>query len=649
MIPELGHFALMLALSLTVLLSSIPLIGVYKNRLSWIQLTRPLALGQCFFVLLSFSCLAYAFYTNDFSVRAVAQNSNSTLPALYRIAALWGAHEGSLLLWVLLLSTWTTLVSLYSRSLPLSFIAHILAVLGMVSLGFLLFLLITSNPFVRLLPNIPVDGQDLNPLLQDMALTIHPPLLYIGYTGFSIPFAFAVSVLCLGKCEGVWIRWLRPWVLVAFAFLTVGIALGSWWAYYELGWGGWWFWDPVENASLMPWLIGIGLLHSLFVSEKRQMLMAWTLLLAITAFALTLLGLCLVRSGVLTSVHAFASDPARGVFMLSFLVVAVGGAFFLYACRVKKLSPVVHNNEQPLLSRETLILLSTVFLMVSAMTLLLGTVFPLFYEYVTNQKISVGFPYFNAVFIPVMVPFLFLIPLGPMTRWGTNTWKAVLGSCVPTFVMSMVLSIVIVVWVPPVGATDSMMPVLSVLLGLFLSFWILLTTLKFLKIKRQHQGGIKKISMGAWGMILAHTGIAISVIGITVVSSYQIEKEVRIKPGDEVRIGRYPIRFVNTDILEGPNYMSYRVAFQLMEQGITLFPEKRVFLVQNSVMTETAIDPGWFRDIYIALGDKLEGGAWTARIGYKPFVRWIWLGALMMALGSVLAAVSKIRGKSKHQ
>lgn len=648
MIPELGHFSLILALSLTILLSSIPLLGVYKDRLPWIQLARPLALGQCFFVFVSFSCLSYAFYTNDFSVSAVAQNSNSTLPMLYRIAALWGAHEGSLLLWVLILSTWITLLSVYSRSLPLFFTAHILAILGMVSVGFLLFLLVTSNPFARLLPNIPVDGRDLNPLLQDAALTIHPPLLYIGYTGLAIPFAFAVSVLCLGKCEWIWLRWLRPWVLVVFGFLTVGICLGSWWAYYELGWGGWWFWDPVENVSLMPWLISIGLIHSLFLSEKRQILIGWTLLLAITAFALTLMGLCLVRSGVLASVHAFGSDPTRAFFIFTFLILVVGCAFFLYVYRVQHLSHLTNKSHPAVLSRETLILLSTIFLMVSAMTLLLGTLFPLLYEYMAGQKISVGFPYFNAVFIPMMLPFLFLIPLGPITRWGTNTVRDILNPCIFTFVISIILSLILVVWMPPVGTVDSIMSTLKVFVGLFLSFWIIFTTLRSLISKIQRQGSIKKVSLGAWGMILAHTGVAISVIGITVVSSYQIEKEVRMKPGDTVYLGHDSINFVKTDILEGPNYMSYRAFFELASQGITLLPEKRVFLVQNTMMTETAIDPGWFRDIYIALGEKLEGGAWTARVCYKPFIRWIWMGAFMMAFGSILAAIAKMLPKEKH-
>lgn len=649
MIPELGQFALILALCLSILLCSTPFANAHKPYASWMQLARPLALGQCFFTVLSFGCLLYSFYANDFSVQVVAAHSNSTLPDAYRIAALWGGHEGSLLLWVLILSMWIMFVSLYSRSLPLVFTAFLLSVLGIIFVGFLLFLLLTSNPFARLLPYMPVDGRDLNPLLQDPGLMIHPPILYVGYAGLAVPFAFAVSALALGKLETVWIRWLRPWVLVAFSFLTVGIVLGSGWAYYELGWGGWWFWDPVENASFMPWLIVIALIHSLFVSEKHKLWIGWTLFLALTAFALTLLGLCLVRSGVLTSVHAFASDPARGVFMLSFLAMVVGGACLLYVCKIQNLTRTFHGNyltEHAFFSREILILCSTVFLIVGMLTLLLGTLFPLLYEFLTAQKISVGFPYFNAVFIPLMVPFLFLIPLGPMSRWGIGEPRVLWHSGRWTLLASIVFSSLLVLWLPPVGARESIQPILAVILGLTLGFWIILTTLNTLNTKMR----IQKISLGYAGMILAHTGIAISIIGIVIVSHYQIEKEVRIKPGDSMQIADYTVTFVKTDILEGQNYMSYRGVFHLTQQGkqnenIELSPEKRVFLVQKSVMTETAIDPGWFRDIYIALGDKLEGGAWTARIYYKPFVRWIWMGGLMMAMGAICAAISKLRHK----
>jgi cytochrome c-type biogenesis protein CcmF len=644
MIPEIALFSLVLALCLAILLSTIPLIGVYKSHHACMQLARPLAQGQCFFIALSLGLLAYSFYNNDFSVGAVAHHSNSTLGDAYKIAALWGAHEGSLLLWTFILSFWTILLSVYSRSLPLAFVACLLSILGILIVGFLVFLLFTSNPFVRLWPIIPVDGRDLNPLLQDPGLIIHPPILYMGYAGFALPFAFTVATLVYGKLEDAWLRWLRPWVLVAFGFLTVGIALGSWWAYYELGWGGWWFWDPVENASFMPWLIGIALIHALLLSEKSKVLIGWTLLLAIVGFILTLIGLCLVRSGILTSVHAFASDPARGFFMFIFLALTSGGALLLYALRINKVSHFFQQNTEnfPLLSRENFIFLSTVFLMVNTLTILLGTLFPLLYEFWTSQKISVGFPYFNAVFIPLMVPFLFLIPLGPISKWSENKAEDIIKPSIIVFLISLILSISIVLLTRPIER-------LNVGLGLFLGSWILLATLNTLKTKIQRQGSIKKVSMGAWGMVLAHAGIAISCLGITVVSNYQLEREVRIKPGDSVVLADYHIAFLKTDIQEGSNYMSYRGVFSLKDKtGKTiteLFPEKRVFLVQKNVMTETAIEPGLFRDIYIALGDKLEAGVWTARIYYKPFVRWIWLGALMIALGSILGAVAKIRGK----
>ncbi len=644
MIPEIAHFSLVLALCLSFLLSIIPGYGVYKQNLACMQLARPLAQGQCFFIAISIVLLAYSFYNNDFSVGAIAHHSNSTLEDTYKVAALWGAHEGSLLLWVFILSFWTLLLSVGSRSLPLSFVAYLLSLMGIIVLGFLVFLVLTSNPFVRLWPIIPVDGKDLNPLLQDPALIIHPPILYMGYAGFAIPFAFALAILLYGKLEEAWLRWLRPWVLLAFSFLTLGIALGSWWAYYELGWGGWWFWDPVENASFMPWLIGIALIHALFLSEKRKILIGWTLLLAIVGFILTLIGFCLVRSGILSSVHAFASDPTRGFFMFVFLALTCGGAILVYSTRVKKVSLFFQTQTQSLalLSRETLIFLSTAFLMVSTLTILLGTLFPLLYEFWTGQKISVGFPYFNAVFIPLILPFLFLIPLGPISKWSENKLNDILKPSIIVFGISLILSIIIVLFTKP---TEK----LSVGLGLFLGFWIFLATLNTLKIKTIRQGSIKKISIGAWGMILAHAGIAITCIGITVVSNYQVEREVRIKPGDSVTLADYQITFDKTDIQEGSNYMSYRGIFELKNKTgktiSTLYPEKRVFLVQKNVMTETAIAPGLFKDIYIALGNKLESGVWTARIYYKPFVRWIWLGALMVALGSVLGTIAKIRGK----
>lgn len=615
------------------------------------QLARPLAVGQCFFTMLSFGCLLYAFYSDDFSVHIVAEHSNSTLPVLYKIAATWAGHEGSLLLWALILSVWIGLASICSRSLPLKFVTSVLSILALIFTAFLLFLLATSNPFARLLLNTPLDGLDLNPLLQDPGLMIHPPILYTGYAGLAIPFAFAAAVLITGQLESSWIRWLRPWVLVAFACLTIGITLGSWWAYYELGWGGWWFWDPVENASFMPWLIGIALIHSLFVSEKSRLWIGWTLFLALIIFILVLIGLCLVRSGILASVHAFASDPTRGVFMFSFLTIILVSTSMLYVFRLKQVMHAFHANDmnrgQLFFSREVLTWISTVFLVVATFTILFGTLFPLLYEFLVGQKISVGFPYFNAVFIPMMVPFLGLIPLGPLSRWGTGDCNTVLGPCIKTFFLSLIFSLVVVFIFVPLGIHLSWQQKLAVVMGLFLGLWILFTTLYAFNLKRQKQG-IMTISLGFLGMIVAHSGIAVSVIGITLVSFYQIEKDVHLKPGDRVSIAHYEVQFVKTDVFEGPNYMSYRGIFNVSNKTnhITqLFPEKRIFLVQKTMMTETAIDAGFFRDIYIALGDKLEKDVWTARIYYKPFVRWIWLGALMVAIGAVCAAISKWRIK----
>ncbi len=631
MVPEIGEFCLIVAFCLAVVQSTLPLAGLYRKKDHWIAMARPLALGQCFFITLSFVLLVICFLQNDFSVAYVARNSNSSLPIFYQVSAVWGGHEGSLLLWTLLFSGWVMMVTLCSRHLPMHFLARVLIILGWISCGFLLFLLATSSPFQRYLPDYPLDGRDLNPLLQDFGLIVHPPVLYMGYVGFAIPFAFALSVLWGNENDLPWAKWMRPWVLVAFGFLTVGIALGSWWAYYELGWGGWWFWDPVENASFMPWLVGIALIHSLMMSDKRQMFQGWSLLLAILTFALSLLGAFLVRSGILTSVHAFANDPTRGIFLLEFLGVVVGGSFGLYARRGKRFSMPLRLEW---CSRETVILLSTVFLAVSTATVLLGTLFPLFYEVCTGQKLSVGFPYFNSVFIPLMLPVLLLIPIGPIITWGQNQGKELIQKVQWIGVLSVVLGAVI-----PWVFTRALS--VSVALGVSLGIWIMLGTLKTAYQKSRQRGGVFKLSKGALGMIFAHLGMAVSIIGITIVSHYQIERDVVMKPGQSLEIAGEEIGFEKMQRTEGENYLGYQGHFGVSVAGkkiAELTPEKRVYVVQGQRLTETAIDPGFWRDIYISLGESLGEESWSVRLYYKPLVRWIWLGALMMAMGGLIAA-----------
>lgn len=631
MMPELGLFSLILAFCLAGLQCILPGLGLFKHNIFWMQSARPLALGQSFFISLGFCCLLYAFVQDDFSVSYVASHSNASLPLVYKISALWGGHEGSLLLWVFLLSAWTAVLSLTTRHLPVVFLTRVLMVLGIISFGFLLFLLATSNPFARLLPNYPIDGCDLNPLLQDFGLIVHPPLLYMGYVGFAIPFAFAISALWGQDRTLPFAKWMRSWTLLAFSFLTIGIALGSWWAYYELGWGGWWFWDPVENASFMPWIIAIALIHTLMLSDKRQMFQGWTLLLAIVVFALSLLGTFLVRSGVLTSVHAFANDPKRGIFLLEFLLVVIGIALTLYSFSAKKFSD---NAKIELISREAIILISTIFLIVSTAAVLLGTWFPLVFDALTSQKISVGFPYFNAVFIPFMIPVLLLMPLGAISQWGYNMLRRLFKKLKWALILSLFLAVAM-----PLSFAKTMP--MGVVIGLGLGLWIILGTLKWVFDKIQIKGSLFALSKGAVGMFFAHTGVGVLIIGITLVSYYQIEREVAIKPKQSIDISAYKVIFEDLKPIEGPNYIGSQGHFRIFKYGkkeAELFPEKRIFVVQGLRMTETAIDPGFFRDIYIALGEPLKAGAWSVRIYYKPFVRWIWLGALMVALGGLLSA-----------
>ena len=634
MIPEIGHFALITALCLALIQGIVPLLGAARGIPAWTAIARPAAQGQFVFVAIAFACLTYAFISHDFSVLYVASHSNSALPIQYRIAGVWGGHEGSLLLWALMLGGWTVAVTLFSRHLPEEMVARVIAVMGLVSVGFLLFMLFTSNPFERLLPAAP-DGQDLNPLLQDPGLVIHPPMLYMGYVGFSVAYAFAIAALIGGKLDATWARWSRPWTTVAWAILTCGIALGSGWAYYELGWGGWWFWDPVENASFMPWLVGTALIHSLAVTEKRGSFKSWTVLLAIFAFALSLLGTFLVRSGVLTSVHAFATDPRRGLFILAFLGVVVGGSLLLFAWRAGK---VGLGGRFDVVSRETFLLGNNVLMVAAAGTVLLGTIYPLVLDALDLGKISVGPPYFNAVFVPLMVPAVFLMGLGPLARWKKQSLPELLMRVRWAFgagvVTALLLPFLMGKWTPLIS------------LGLLLALWIVFTCLINLGDRlRDKDGHVSLARLGSLpraylGMNLAHFGVAVFIVGVTLVKGYESEQDVRMDIGDTVDAGGYTFRFDGTMPVTGPNYRSDMGIIRVLKGGKVvkeMNPEKRIYDVQNNPMTEAAIDSGLFRDLYVSLGEPVGNGAWSVRIYYKPFVDWIWGGCALMALGGLFA------------
>ena len=628
MIPEFGHYALILAFCIAIIQGTLPLVGAHQSRREWILLARPAA--QTVFLLLgiAFVILAWSFYSNDFSVLYVAEHSNSQMPVIYRLGAVWGGHEGSLLLWVFLLSTWTFLVAQLSKALDEFMVARVIGVLGLVTTGLLLFVIATSNPFERLLPAAQ-NGRSLNPLLQDPGLVFHPPMLYMGYVGFSVAFAFAIASLLSGRLDAAWARWSRPWTTAAWVFLTLGIALGSWWAYYELGWGGWWFWDPVENASFIPWLVGTALLHSLAVTEKRGGFKSWTVLLAITAFSLSLLGTFLVRSGVLTSVHAFATDPTRGVFILIFLVLVVGSSLALYAWRAPKSTL---GGKFSLTSRETFILLGNVFLVVSAASVLLGTLYPLLIDALHLGKISVGPPYFNSVFVPIMIPLLVLMGIGPWTSWKNSNLLDVIKRL-------WIAALVAVIAAALIPFAMGQFTWLSSL-GFLLAFWVISSGV--LQIIRQAKAG--KPTRSFIGMQVAHLGIAVFTIGVTMVGAYQEEKDVRMLAGESVSVGGYDIQLQGVSPVPGPNYKAMQGTFLLTRNGkleATMYPEKRSYFSSTMPMTEAAIDAGLTRDIYVSLGEELEDKAWAVRVYYKPFVDWIWGGCVLMALGGLLAMSDK--------
>ena len=635
MIPELGHFALVLALAVAVLQGSLPMAGASLGRTRWMALASTAAQLQFFLVALSFACLTQAFIAYDFSVLYVASNSNSDLPLIYRISAVWGSHEGSLLLWMLILAGWTAAVTYFGQAIPQRQQAYILAVLAWVSIGFLLFILFTSNPFERLVP-APVDGRDLNPLLQDPGMALHPPILYMGYVGFAVPFAFVIAGLLSGRLDAAWARWMRPWTNVAWLFLTLGIALGSWWAYYELGWGGWWFWDPVENASFMPWLAGTALIHSLAVTDKRGAMKAWTVLLAILAFALSLLGTFLVRSGVLTSVHAFATDPTRGLYILAFLAVVIGGSLFLYALRGPSLRSTVQFS---LVSRETAILINNLLMVVATLSVLLGTVYPIALDAFGLGKISVGPPYFNAVFAPLMVPALLLIGVGIFLRWKQDEPRRIARLLRLPALLTVLAAAALTVW-----AFAGF--VLGAWLALALAGWIAVTAVlairERLRGRQRPLAALMTIPRGFWGMQLAHVGVAVFVVGVSMVSLFESEKDVRLAPGEHYSMAGYDYRFDGVERVAGPNYDAARgqvTVFRNEQQISVLHPEKRFYHSQGNPMTEAGIDAGVTRDLFVALGEPLdEHGAWSLRLHHKPFVRWIWGGCLVMALGAFLAA-----------
>jgi cytochrome c-type biogenesis protein CcmF len=641
-IPELGHFALILALLVAIAQSTLPLAGAAYREPRLMALAKPAARAQFLLVVMAFACLAASFVGNDFSVQNVATNSNSELPLHYRFAATWGSHEGSLLLWTLMLAGWTFAVTLFSRNLPPVLLARVIAVMGWVSVGFLLFLLFTSNPFDRLVPPAP-EGRDLNPLLQDPGMVIHPPMLYMGYVGFSVAFAFAIAALLGGRLDATWARWSRPWTTVAWAFLTIGIALGSGWAYYTLGWGGWWFWDPVENASFMPWLTGTALIHSLAVTEKRGAFRSWTVLLAILAFSLSLLGTFLVRSGVLTSVHAFATDPARGVFILVFLALVVGGSLTLFAWRAGK---VGLGGIFGVVSRESTLLANNILLIVAMASVLLGTLYPLFLDALNLGKISVGPPYFDAVFYPLLAPAAFLMGVGPIARWSKaslpDLWTRLKWAFGVAVVAAVILPFILGRWSLLIAA------------GLFLALWIVVSNVVNLRERlagSHRQGLVAKLAANSasyYGMLLAHLGVAVFIVGVTLVKGYESEQDVRLDVGQTVEVGGYAFKFLGVVPGPGPNYRALTGTVEVRKGGRlieTLKPEKRIYNASGQTMTIAAIDIGLFGDRYVSLGEPLAAddidGAWGVRIYLKPFIDWIWMGAFLMALGGIVAVCDR--------
>jgi cytochrome c-type biogenesis protein CcmF len=636
LLPEFGQIALVLALLIAIVQSTLPMIGAQRGLSPWMAVARPAAWMQLILVAIAYALLTWAFVVQDFSLQYVAQNSNSLLPMMYRLSAVWGAHEGSLLLWALILALWSAALAARSHHLPEAVTARVLGTMGVISVGFLAFMIFTSNPFERILP-AAAEGRDLNPLLQDPGLIFHPPMLYMGYVGFGVPFAFAIAALLDRNASGPaavgdWLRWTRPWTNVAWAFLTLGIALGSWWAYYELGWGGWWFWDPVENASFMPWLAGAALLHSQAITEKRGSFRSWTLLLAIAAFSLSLLGTFLVRSGVLTSVHAFAADPGRGMFILVFLGIVVGASLVLYALRAPELE-----GGRPFAtgSRETLLLINNVFLTAACAMVLIGTLYPLLLDAIgSDDKISVGPPYFSLLFIVLMTPIVLLLPFGPLTRWQRDQLDRPLRLLWPWAVLALIAG-VIAYFQAPQGP-------LKTAAGVAGALWVAFGTGRFVwqRVRTQRS----PLTAEMVGMVLGHGGIAVFLVGALLVEAQLQQREIAMKPGETLTIGRDSFRFDGVQRLQGPNYIASRGSIEVFRDDrriTTLHPEKREYASGGQVMTEAGIRPGVTRDVFVALGEPLGGGAWAVRVHIKPFIRWVWIGALLMAIGGFVTALDR--------
>ncbi len=635
MIPELGLYALILGFCTALLLGIVPLIGSFNGRSGWMAMARPAAMMQLFFVALSYACLTWTFIANDFSVLYTANTSNSGLPLVYKISGVWGGHEGSILLWVLILSVWVGAVAIFSANLPAVLLARVLSVLGLISVGFMMFVLLTSNPFERMFP-IPADGASLNPLLQDPGMAIHPPMLYMGYVGFAVAFAFAVAALIEGKLDSATLRWMRPWTNIAWVFLTIGISLGSYWAYYELGWGGWWFWDPVENASFMPWLIGTALIHSLAASEKRGVFKAWTVLLAVLAFSLSLLGTFLVRSGILTSVHAFATDPARGQFVLLFLLIVIGGSLLLFAFRAGRLKGT---SDYELVSREGALLLNNVLLVVACATVLLGTMYPLFLDVTAEIKLSIGVPWFNLTFVPLMLPIVFIVGVGSMLNWKRDKLEGRRNTFIVLLVASMITAALL--------GTQLYEFKITAVAAIALSVWVVATCIYGLvyrlRNKKNRLHAVMHTPAAFWGMTIAHIGVGVFTIGVALTSIYTQEDTVRMGPGVTHEIGPYTVGLASVEEVRGPNYLAMQGEFLISRDGksvSTVQAQKRIYDVRRDLMTEAGIDAGLTRDIFIAMGESIDdNGAWAVRVQLKPFIRWIWVGTLIMALGGLMAAL----------
>ncbi len=639
MVPELGNVALILAFGLSVILGTLPLIGAHRGNALWISLARPLTAGIFVFLSICLMILGYSFVTDDFTVSFVAQHSNTLLPLRYKITAVWGGHEGSFLFWTWMLAGWMLAVGVFSKAMPDDFVARVLGVMGLICTGYTLFMIATSNPFDRILPLAPTDGADLNSALQDFGFIIHPPALYMGYVGFSVVFAFAIAALLSGRLDAAWARWSRPWANVSWAILTLGIALGSWWAYYELGWGGWWAWDPVENPPMITWLLGTALIHSLAVTEKRGIFKSWTVLLAIMAFAASLLGTFITRSGLLTSVHAFATDPTRGVYILGFLAVIVGGSLLLFALRAPMMKSEFSFGP---LSREVFLLANNIILVVASAAILLGTLYPMVYQAMSGgELISVGPPYFNLIFVPLMIILAVFLGIGAISRWKKTSSAFLLTQLLKVAVASVVLGVVL-----PLIITMQFSIGASITVALAL--WIASVMLKdlFGKVanKESAVAGLKSIPASYWGMQLGHFGFAVILTGAALTSIYSIEKSVLLQPGQSVELGDYEFRFMGTEPVRGPNYNATEASFEVFKGGAfqrELNPQKRFYVASGTPATEMAIDPGFFRDLFITLGDPRDGGAWSMTFYIKPFVRWIWLGCILMAMGGVIAVMDK--------